>query len=118
MNWLQPAAATERGSGRREGPRRGGGERVGPEERGVARSYLTPSVSSVSSSTFNPWVRKIPWQPTPVFLPGKFHGQRSLTGYNPWGCKTVGHDLGLNNKTATTGAAAVEEETEETDGVR
>ena len=25
------------------------------------------------------------WQPTPVFLPGKFHGQRSLAGYNPWG---------------------------------
>ena len=40
---------------------------------------------------FDPWVRKIPWrrkwQPTPVFLPGKFHGQRSLVGYNPWGCK-------------------------------
>ena len=29
------------------------------------------------------WSRK--WQPTPVFLPGKFHGQRSLAGYNPWG---------------------------------
>ena len=33
---------------------------------------------------FNPWVRKIPWrrkwQPTPVFLPGEFHGQRRLTG--------------------------------------
>ena len=29
------------------------------------------------------WRRK--WQPTPVFLPGKFHGQRSLVGYNPWG---------------------------------
>ena len=33
----------------------------------------------------NPWVKKIPWrrkwQPTPVFLLGKFHGQRSLTGY-------------------------------------
>ena len=32
--------------------------------------------------SFNPWIRKIPWsrkwQPTPVFLPGKFHGQRSL----------------------------------------
>ena len=32
--------------------------------------------------TFDPWVRKIPWrrkwQPTPVFLAGKFHGQRSL----------------------------------------
>ena len=25
------------------------------------------------------------WQPTPVFLPGKPHGQRSLAGYNPWG---------------------------------
>ena len=28
-----------------------------------------------------PWRRK--WQPTPVFLPGKNHGQRSLVGYNP-----------------------------------
>ena len=40
---------------------------------------------------FNPWVGKIPWrrkwQPTPVFLPGKSHGQRSLAGYNPWGHK-------------------------------
>ena len=27
------------------------------------------------------------WQPTPVLLPGKFHGQRSLVGYSPWGCK-------------------------------
>ena len=27
------------------------------------------------------------WQPTPVFLPGKFHGQRSLLGYSPWGCR-------------------------------
>ena len=31
------------------------------------------------------WRRK--WQPTPVFLPGKSHGQRSLAGYCPWGCK-------------------------------
>ena len=40
---------------------------------------------------FNLWVRKIPWrrkwQPTPVFLPGKSNGQRSLAGYSPWGCK-------------------------------
>ena len=40
---------------------------------------------------FDPWVRKIPWrrkwQPTPAFLPGKFHGQRSLAGYSPWGHK-------------------------------
>ena len=27
------------------------------------------------------------WQPTPVFLPGKYQGQRSLAGYSPWGCK-------------------------------
>ena len=36
---------------------------------------------------FYPWVGKIPWRrkwpPTPVFLPGKFHGQRSLAGYSP-----------------------------------
>ena len=31
------------------------------------------------------WRRK--WQSTPVFLPGKSHGQRSLVGYSPWGCK-------------------------------
>jgi len=39
----------------------------------------------------DPWVRKIPWrrawQPTPVFLPGEAHGQRSRAGYIPWGCK-------------------------------
>ena len=38
---------------------------------------------------FNPWVGKISWrrkwQPTPVLLPGKFHGWRSLVGYSPWG---------------------------------
>ena len=44
---------------------------------------------------FNPWVRKIPWrrewQPTPVFLPGESHRERSLAGYSPWGRKTVRH---------------------------
>ena len=38
---------------------------------------------------FNSWVGKIPWrrpwQPTPVFLPGESHGQRSLVGYSPRG---------------------------------
>ena len=41
------------------------------------------------STGFDPWIRKIPWrrkwQPTPIFLPGKSHGQRSLVGYSPWG---------------------------------
>ena len=42
-------------------------------------------------SGFHPWVRKMPWrrawQPTPVFLPGKSHGRRSLAGYGPQGWK-------------------------------
>ena len=33
----------------------------------------------------DPWSRK--WQPTPVFLPRKFQGQRSVLGYTPWGGK-------------------------------
>ena len=40
------------------------------------------------------WVRKIPWrrkwQPTPVLLPGKFHGQRNLVNYSPRGRKESG----------------------------
>ena len=44
---------------------------------------------------FNPWVRMISWrrkwQLTPVFLPGKSHGWRSLVGYSPRG-RRVGHD--------------------------
>ena len=42
---------------------------------------------------FDPWVKKIPWrrprQPTPVFLPGESHGQRSLAGYSPQGLKEL-----------------------------
>ena len=42
---------------------------------------------------FSPWLRKIPWrrawQPTPVFLPGESHGQRSLAGYSLWGHKEL-----------------------------
>ena len=38
------------------------------------------------------------WQPTPVFLPGESHGQRSLAGYNPWGCR-AGHDWATNTHT-------------------
>ena len=47
----------------------------------------------------DPWVEKIPsrrkWQPTPVFLPGKSHRQRSMAGNSPWGCKEsdmTGHE--------------------------
>ena len=42
---------------------------------------------------FSHWVRKVPWswkwQPAPVFLSGKFHGQKSLVGFSPWGPKEL-----------------------------
>ena len=42
---------------------------------------------------FDPWVRNIPCrrkqQPTPVFLPGKSHGWKSLPSYSPWGHKEL-----------------------------
>ena len=42
---------------------------------------------------FTPWVGKIlwrrAWQPTPVFLPGEFYGQRSLVSYGSWGRKKL-----------------------------
>ena len=46
---------------------------------------------------FDPWVRKIPrrraWQPTPVFLPGESHGERTLEGYSqPMGSEKDRHD--------------------------
>ena len=42
---------------------------------------------------FDPWAGKLSdrraWLPTPVFLPGESHGQRSLAGCSPWGCKEL-----------------------------
>ena len=50
---------------------------------------------------FDPWVGKIPWrkewQPTPVFFPRKFHGQRNLAGYSPWGHKESETTEGLSH---------------------
>ena len=51
---------------------------------------------------FSPWVGKIPWrgkwQPTPVVLPGKCHGQSSLVGYGPWGHRRVGWNLAIKQQ--------------------
>ena len=45
---------------------------------------------------FDLWMGKISWrraqQPTPVFLPGESHGQRSLVDSSPWGHKRAGHN--------------------------
>ena len=49
------------------------------------------NLPAIQESRCDPWVEKIPWrkewQPTPVFLPREFHGQRNLVGYSPWNCK-------------------------------
>ena len=46
------------------------------------------NLPSVQETEFDSWVGKIPWRrewhSAPVFLPGEFHGQRSLVGYSPW----------------------------------
>ena len=50
-------------------------------------------MQEMQETGFDPWVGKISWQrkwqPTPVFLPGNYHGERSLVGYSPWGCKEL-----------------------------
>ena len=62
------------------------------------------------SHGFDPCVRKVPWrrkwQPTPVFLPGESHGQRSLAWCSPWGCKRVGHDLATKQQQLEVGKEA------------
>ena len=47
-----------------------------------------------------PWRKK--WKPTPVFLPGKSHGQRSLVGYSPLGHQRLRHDLASEQQQQNT----------------
>ena len=62
---------------------------------GTSGQELTCQCRRHKRQGFHLWVRKILWrrarQPTAVFLPGESHGQRSLAGYSPWGCR-VGQD--------------------------
>ena len=55
------------------------------------RAQIVKNLQQRRRPGFDPWVGKIPWrrawQPTPVFLPGEFHGQRSLVGCSPRGYK-------------------------------
>ena len=63
----------------------------------VSSILFTTVFSLVAQTTENlptmsdSWVGNMPWRrewkPTPVFLPGEFHGQRSLEGHSPWGRK-------------------------------
>ena len=54
---------------------------------------MVKNLLGMQETQFDSWVGKIPWQrawqPTPVFLPGESHGQRSLAGYSPWGHKEL-----------------------------
>ena len=56
-------------------------------------SQTVKNMPSRQESWFRSWVGKIrqrrKWQPTPVFLPGELHRQRSLAGYSPWGQKQL-----------------------------
>ena len=63
------------------------------------------SICQCRRPRFDSWVGKIPWiskwQPIPVFLPGKSHGQRSLGGYSPRGRERVRHELATNKDNMT-----------------
>ena len=88
------ALASTHGGGRRTGCRRRPGARkknTGNMARPSGKPAWDPTcvwvaVGSHLSRQEIPWRRK--WQPTPVFLSGKSHGQRSLVGYSPWGHKS------------------------------
>ena len=64
----------------------------------VEQGFLGGSAAkNLLAPKFDPWGGKIPWRSkclyTPVFLPGKSHGQRSLAGYSLWCWKRVRHNL-------------------------
>ena len=90
--------ASRRGSGRRALTRVLAWETTftpGSSPLGLPRRlHGKDSACQCRKGQFNPWVERIlwrrKWQPAPVFLPGKSHGQRSLAGCSPWGHR-VGH---------------------------
>ena len=61
---------------------------------------MVKNLSAMQETQVSPWVEKIPWRrewlPNPVFLPGEFHGQRSL------GPQRVRHDGATNTLSAST----------------
>ena len=84
---------------------------------GKTSVYNVEDLGSISGSGRFPWRRK--WQSTPVILPGKSHGQRSLVGYSPWGRKESDmterlhfhfpHDRGFLDGSAVQKPPAVQE---------
>ena len=66
------------------------------QSKGLSRVFFCTQLSLWSNSHIHTWLLEKPWlreflrrrqwQPTPVLLPGKSHGQKSLVGYSPWDC--------------------------------
>ena len=54
---------------------------------------MVKNLPGLQEPGFHLWVGKIPWRgkwrSTPVFWPGEFHGEKSPSGYSPWGCKEL-----------------------------
>ena len=61
------------------------------EPRASLVAQMVKNLPAMQETRFDPWVGKMPWKrewlPTPVFLPGRPQGQRSLMGLSPWGHK-------------------------------
>ena len=54
---------------------------------GIESACNVGDLGSIPGLERSPWRRE--WLPIPVFWPGEFHGQRSVAGYSPWGCKQL-----------------------------
>ena len=69
-----------------------GSGRTPGEGTGYSWASLVAQILQCRRPGFDPWVGMFPWrrawQPTPVFLPGESHGQRSLVDYNSWGSQS------------------------------
>ena len=62
--------------------------KVKEESQKVGLKLNIQKTKTMVSSPITSWeIDGEKWQPTPVFLPGESHGQRSLVGYSPWGHK-------------------------------
>ena len=65
-----------------------------PSQVALVVKNLLANAGDLERYEFDPWIGKIPWrrawQPTPVFLPGESHGQRTLVVYHLQGCKESG----------------------------
>ena len=67
---------------------------------------MVKNLPAMWETWFDSWVGKIPcrraWKPTPVFLLGESHGQRSLAGYSPWGHKELDTTEQLSPQSSTS----------------